>query len=144
MDAIDEQKNLKIGELADIVGVSSYTIRFYEKEELVKAHRTSSGIRYYTLSDVNWLKFILYLKKTGMTISELKTYVKLRSQGDSTISARLDLLHSVQLRSEKEIQALLKSKEILDDKVQWYEDIMENGTDKDFEEFLVDKGHSYD
>jgi DNA-binding transcriptional MerR regulator len=85
----------RIGQFATKVGLSAYTLRYYEQEGLLLPHRDANDQRYYTEQDVKWLIFILHLKGTGMTMSQLKTYVKLRAQGDATIDQRLTLLHDV-------------------------------------------------
>ncbi len=86
------QEQYKIGEFAKLVGLSTYTLRYYEDQGLIMPQRDAAGVRFYTLEDVKWVGFILHLKGTGMRITELKQYVALRAQGDATIEARKALL----------------------------------------------------
>ncbi|MCH4168494.1 MAG: MerR family transcriptional regulator [Streptococcaceae bacterium] len=81
-----------IGEFAKKTGLSIDTLRYYEKEAIIFSQRDSNNRRYYLEADYEWLLFILRLKKTGMTIKNIKEYAKLRYQGNSTISKRLELL----------------------------------------------------
>ena len=69
----------KIGEFAKLVGLSSFTLRYYEKEGLIKPQRNVSGLRYYTKADIKWVGFLLHLKGTGMRITEIIKYVELRA-----------------------------------------------------------------
>lgn len=62
---------LRIGEVADRVGVSLRTLRFYEEAELlVPAARTEGGFRLYTEDQVQRLELIVQMKPLGFTIDE--------------------------------------------------------------------------
>lgn len=57
---------LKIGELAELAGISRDALRFYEKHGLVTpSARTQSGYRLYSKSDVLRIRFILSAKEVG-------------------------------------------------------------------------------
>lgn len=110
-----------IGEFAKHVGLSSYTLRYYEQVGLLLPHRDANNQRYYTDDDVAWLIFILHLKGTGMSLTQLKQYVQLRAAGDATIPARLALLQTVQAEARAQIRALQANLAVLDHKVDWYQ-----------------------
>lgn len=114
------ENKYRIGDFAKVTGLSSPTLRYYEKEGLIKPHRTENGLRYYTDQDTSWIKFLLHLKSTGMTIEQLKQYVIWRSEGDSTIDKRINLLEEVRSNFEKEFEDLQNSWTILNDKLDWY------------------------
>lgn len=114
-------KKYKIGEFAEIVGLSSYTLRYYEGEGLIVANRDANGIRYFTDEDIKWLGFLMHLRGTGMSISDLKKYVKLRANGDTTIDERVQLLKKVKEESEAEIRVRQNNLEVLSRKIDWYE-----------------------
>ena len=63
-------KKYRIGDFSELVGLNSPTLRYYEKEGLIRPHRNGSGIRYYTEQDVRWVNFLLHLKSTGMSIDQ--------------------------------------------------------------------------
>ncbi len=128
----------KIGEFAQLVGLSTYTLRYYENEGLVIAQRDAHGNRYYTQQDVKWLGFLLHLKGTGMKITDLKTYVKLRAQGDQTILERRQLLERVKQESEAEIRERQNSLAVLSKKIDWYDGKLDHsiGQNESFEEYL--------
>lgn len=109
-----------ISEFAAKVGLSSYTLRYYEKEGLLAPHRSHNGRRYYTDQDVKWLVFILHLKGTGMSMSQLQDYVRWRSEGDATIPQRLALLQTVQRDAQARIRELQANLEVLGHKIDWY------------------------
>lgn len=74
-----------IGEFANIIGVTTSTLRFYEKEGLLTPHRNENNIREYTDQDIGWMRFLLHLKDSGMSMAELKQYTAWREMGDETI-----------------------------------------------------------
>lgn len=83
---------MTIGEFAEITGISSYTLRYYEKKGLIHVRRHSGGRRDYCESDVEWVKFIQRLKETGMLLRDIRHYSDLRYEGDATMGERMELL----------------------------------------------------
>lgn len=132
------EKHYKIGEFAALVGLSTYTLRYYEEQGLIKPQRDAAGLRYYTLEDVKWVGFILHLKGTGMRITELQNYVELRAQGDSTIEARKALLQQVKARAEAEVAELQANLVIMGRKIDWYDGKLDQSIDQleSFETYL--------
>jgi len=64
---------MKIGELAGTAGISTQTVRFYEREGLLpKAQRNSSGYREYGQRSLETLGFILEAKAAGFTLNEIR------------------------------------------------------------------------
>lgn len=100
------QRHYRIGEFAKLVGLSTYTLRYYEDQGLVKSQRDENGVRYYTDEDIRWVGFILHLKGTGMRLNDLKRYVKLRAKGDATIPERRAMLQKTKDDAEADIAEL--------------------------------------
>ncbi|MSD84273.1 MerR family transcriptional regulator [Lactobacillus curvatus] len=115
------QEQYKIGEFAKLVGLSTYTLRYYEDQGLIMPQRDAAGVRFYTIEDVKWVGFILHLKGTGMRITELKRYVQLRAQGDATIEARKALLEKTKAQAEAELAELQANLQVLTHKIDWYD-----------------------
>jgi DNA-binding transcriptional MerR regulator len=111
-----------IGEFAKIVGVTMSTLRYYEKEGLLTPHRNENNLREYTDNDIGWVRFLLHLKDSGMSMTELKQYTEWREMGDETISERLDLFKKRKRLVELEIQSLQDSLDILNRKIVFYND----------------------
>jgi len=123
-----------IGAFAKAVGLTAPTLRYYETEGLIEPHRLANGRRYYEEADINWVKFLLHLKGTGMSISELKQYVQWRAQGDATIPQRLALLQQVKADFLVQFNEVQHHLQILNDKINWYEE-KEAGLTADQESF---------
>lgn len=142
---VEIEKRYRIGDFAEMVGLNSPTLRYYEKEGLIKPHRTENGVRYYTEQDTRWVRFLLHLKSTGMTIEQLKRYVELRAKGDSTINQRIELLEEVRRNFEVEFQQLEDSWTVLNDKLDWYKG-KKSGNIEDneqFSDYLKNMNHGY-
>lgn len=65
---------VKIGELAKMTGCKIVTIRYYEKEGLLKTpERTEGNYRIYEDDDIARLRFIRHCRQHGMTLSEIRS-----------------------------------------------------------------------
>ncbi len=57
-------------------GLSIYTIRFYDKEEvLLQLERTASGKRLFQEQDIGWLELICCLKNSGRSLEKIKSFM---------------------------------------------------------------------
>jgi len=69
---------MTIGRVADAVGVSIDTIRFYERQRLIAAPRRSfSGYRNYSEDAIDRLRFIGDAKRLGFTLKEIRELLSL-------------------------------------------------------------------
>lgn len=76
---------MKIGELAIRTGVSTQTIRFYERESLLKKPmRTASGYRSYSDGVVSVVRFIKQSQEIGYTLAEIKQLLSFHDEGGNT------------------------------------------------------------
>ena len=62
---------LSIGEVAERSGLAASAIRFYEKEGLIHAERTSSGQRRFRRDVLRRLAFIRIAQRVGLTLEEI-------------------------------------------------------------------------
>lgn len=64
---------IQIGNLADSLGITTRTIRYYEEIGLMEPpKRLEGGMRVYGKEDVLRLKFILKLKELGISLKEMQ------------------------------------------------------------------------
>jgi DNA-binding transcriptional MerR regulator len=86
---------LTITEVAGLSGLSSHTLRYYERIGLVDPiARVHGGQRRYDAGDLEWLAFLQRLRATGMSIRDMQRFADLRRHGDTTISERRALLEA--------------------------------------------------
>ncbi|SHK95801.1 MerR family transcriptional regulator [Fibrobacter sp. UWEL] len=96
-----------IGEVTEKTGLSAHTLRYYEKEGLLPfVTKSSSGIRVYADTDLQWLSMIECLKKSGLQIKEIRQYIDWYRKGDSTLKQRLDLFVKRRKAVEEEMERL--------------------------------------
>ncbi|HEY1532136.1 MAG TPA: MerR family transcriptional regulator [Galbitalea sp.] len=86
--------SLSISEAAERTGLSTHTLRYYEREGLMLGgvDRASSSHRRYSDADITWVTFLTKLRSTAMPIAKVREYVDLVRQGDASTPARLALL----------------------------------------------------
>lgn len=98
---------LTIGKVAERAQVTADSIRFYEREGLIKpATKSESGYRLYTDEAVRRIGFIKHAQQCGFSLVEIRELLELRS----TDSACCDDIYRVavekKLQLAKKIRAL--------------------------------------
>ncbi|MDO4644071.1 MAG: MerR family transcriptional regulator [Cardiobacteriaceae bacterium] len=111
----------KIRQFSGLTGVSTDTLRYYEKEGLLTPLRDGNGYRLYSEKDVAWLAFILRLKETRMPLAQIKTYARLRALGDSSLAERYAMLLAHQRYLSEWQEKLAVHQTHLQEKLQIYE-----------------------
>jgi len=118
-----------VGEMAKLLGVPSSTLRYYDKEGLLPfVERSSGGIRMFKDEDFEWLQVIGCLKKSGMSIKDIREYIVLAMQGDSTIDERLQLFYRQREILREQMRELQRTMDALDYKCWFYETAKKAGT----------------
>lgn len=86
-------RGLSISETADRTGLSTDTLRYYERIGLIDpVPRSSAGHRVYGEVQLEQVSFVLLLRNTGMPIRDMLRYARLRSEGEYTADERRELL----------------------------------------------------
>ena len=106
-----------ISQVAERFGVEPHTLRFYEKEGILRCGRTKNGIRVYGDESLAQLEMVLCLKATGMPLKDIKRYFDLVAQGDSTLEERLRIFTQHRARVLEEIETLKKHLSKIDCKI---------------------------
>ena len=94
---------MKIGTLSSQTGLGIHTIRYYEKQGLIrKPNKDESGHRAYSSEDAEILNWISCMKHSGMSLSKIKTYTQaFYNNDDKTCTALLEE-HLTQLFDQQE------------------------------------------
>ena len=105
-------KYYKIGQLANLVGVSPRTIRYYEEIGLLNSiKRMEGGKRVYTDQDCQRLQFIKRLKHLGLTLAEmqeLENIYRIHRTNKKVLPRLLELLDGHVEKIEERVQNLEK------------------------------------
>lgn len=118
-----------VSQAAKKVNISPHTLRFYSKEGLLPfVDRNESGIRMFKPEDFEWLFIIDCLKKTGMSIKQIKQFIDWCLEGDSTIDQRFEMFKERQETVEKQIAELQEALDVIKYKRWLYEVAKAAGT----------------
>jgi DNA-binding transcriptional MerR regulator len=113
---------MKIAEVSEQYGISSDTLRYYERVGLIPpVNRNESGIRDYNELDLRRVDFIKCMRSAGLPIEVLIDYVALVQKGDKTIEARKEILKEQRALLAARMKAMQKTLDILDHKLEVYE-----------------------
>jgi DNA-binding transcriptional MerR regulator len=120
-----------VGEMAKKLNVAPSTLRYYDKEGLLPfVERSDGGIRMFKDEDFEWLHIIECLKKTGMSIKDIKTFIDWCMEGDSTIEQRLQLIDRQREAVLNQIAQMQETLKTLNYKHWYYETAKAAGTCK--------------
>lgn len=101
------------------------TLKYYCNEGLVpNVKRDNNNRRIFDKKDVNWIKDLSCLKKCGLSIQEMKEYLDLCLQGESTIVQRKEMLAEKQKALLVSIKELEDSVAYIDWKQNFYDEIL--------------------
>jgi DNA-binding transcriptional MerR regulator len=99
-----------VKDISTKTGITAHTLRFYEKQGVLPyAERTEQGIRMYNESSIEWIETILALRSTGIPLAELKLYVDLYKEGDSSLKKRKEIMNNHKVKVEEQMQQLIKT-----------------------------------
>ena len=124
---MDIQKDeLTIQEVARVTGLSTYTLRYYERIGLIHPiDRKENTRRCYTMEDVGWIDFLLKLRATGMAIKDMQRYAELQRRGEETLLERVEMLKALQGNVEARINELNEHLNLVRYKIEIYTQMIE-------------------
>jgi DNA-binding transcriptional MerR regulator len=118
----DGKVHYTISEISKKVNLSPHTLRFYAKEGLLPfVERSKGGIRMFKEADFESLSMIECLKKSGMSIKEIRAFMDWCAQGDATIDQRLNMFREQQKRVIEQIAELQDTLDLIKYKCWYYE-----------------------
>lgn len=107
------------------INMTYQTLKFYCNEGLVpNVKRDGNNRRIFDERDVKWIKDLACLKKCGMSIQEMKAYLALCLQGQSTILQGKELLAKKQEALQASIRELEDSVAYIDWKQNFYDEVL--------------------
>ena len=98
-----------IGQVSEMFGIPVSTLRYYDKEGLFPNLERSGSTRRFGEGELELLRVIDCLKKTGLEIRDIKRFVDMVQEGPSTYAARKELFEARKVQAEEEI-AMVKFK----------------------------------
>jgi MerR family copper efflux transcriptional regulator len=107
-------KQLTIGKLAEMTGVSADTLRYYEKMKLIAAEtRSPAGYRFYNLDAIRVVRFIRGAKELSFTLDEIRQLLTLKTSDKGTCAQILKHTKAKIGEAERRISELKEFKKVL-------------------------------
>lgn len=118
-----------IGGASEVLGIPASTLRYYDGKGLFPdVARTQGGVRMYTDDDLEWARFIERLKASGMPLAEIKKFIDLYREGDSTIEERRRIIHERREAIVRQFAELELARDFIEYKCWFYDMAAECGT----------------
>ena len=118
-----------IGQVAEMFGLPISTLRYYDKQGLFPKMERVSGIRKFSETEIEALRVIECLKKSGLEIKDIKQFMDWCVEGASTYPQRKALLEKQRKRLEAELIHMNKVLDMLKFKCWYYEQATRDGSE---------------
>ena len=128
-----------IGEVSEMFDLPVSTLRYYDKEGLFPDMMRVSGIRKFSDRELETLRVIECLKKSGMEIKDIRQFFEWVEEGPSTYPNRKAMFEARKKAVEEEMKQLEKTLDMLKFKCWYYEKAMEDGNEDEIHAMLPDK-----
>lgn len=119
-----------IGQVSEMFGLPISTLRYYDKEGLFPDMARISGIRKFSERELEALRVIECLKKSGMEIRDIKQFMEWCAQGSETYQQRKELFLKQKANTEAEIEHLNRVLDMLKFKCWYYEQAIKDGNEE--------------
>lgn len=111
------------------VGMTYETLKFYCNQNLIpNLKRDKNNRRIFNDHDIAWIKSLICLKKCDMSIQEMKEYLALCLEGESTIPKRQIMLDQKRIALQISMEELQKSIDYIDWKQNFYQEVLTGKT----------------
>lgn len=115
-----------VQDAALMTGLTEHAVRFYTDKGLVPSvQRNKNNIRLFDEESINWLYGVKCLKQTGLPIENIKTYVDLCLEGDSTVPQRFEMMMEYREAALVQLEEAKRRVAHLEEKARQYQAIME-------------------
>ncbi len=121
----DKTLKYTVKEVADMTGLSGYTIRYYDNSGLIPGvGRAAGNSRKFSEYSLSWLRLVHCLRATGLPIEGVRRYIRLCDQGESTIPERAEIIFAQEESLRKQIEELHCQLEVLEYKKHYYQELL--------------------
>ena len=119
-----------IGQVSKMFGLPVSTLRYYDKEGLFPKLERSNGIRRFSERELETLRVIECLKKSGMEIKDIRQFMEWCAQGSSTYPQRRAMFIRQKESVEAEIARMNRVLDMLSFKCWYYEQAIKDGNEQ--------------
>ena len=119
-----------ISEVAKKMEMTIPTLRYYDNLGLFpNLKKNKSGNRIFSEEDIEVVRIIKYLKKSGMQLTEIKEFIEWCKEGDSTLDKRLNLFKSQKEKVIRQMSELQETLDLIEFKEWYYSKAIKDGTE---------------
>ncbi|MCD7826058.1 MAG: MerR family transcriptional regulator [Clostridiaceae bacterium] len=118
-----------IGQVSEMFGLPISTLRYYDKEGLFPGMERISGIRKFGDTEIEALRVIECLKKSGLEIKDIKQFMDWCGQGNTTYPQRKELFEKQIETVEAEMKRMNRVLDLLKYKRWYYEQAIADGSE---------------
>ena len=119
-----------IGQISDMFNIPISTLRYYDKEGLFPDIQRRSGISIFSDREVEKLRMIECLKKTGMEIRDIREFMLWCQQGAETYEKRRDMLLRQKKAVEAEMERMSQVLDMIRYKCWYYDQAIQDGNEE--------------
>ena len=127
-----------IGQVAEMFQLPISTLRYYDKEGLFPNLMRKGNIRYFGADELEALRIIECLKRSGLEIKDIKQFFLWVMEGSSSYEKRKALFEARKSAVEEQIQSLQRALSLLKFKCWYYETAMADGNEDRINAMLPD------
>ncbi len=128
-----------IGQVAEMFGLPISTLRYYDKQGLFPNMERVSGIRRFSEAEIEALRVIECLKKTGMEIKNIRQFMDWCAEGPSTYPQRKAMFEAQRAHMEAELEQMNRTLDMLKFKCWYYEQAMKDGSEDGLKALIPDR-----
>lgn len=119
-----------ISEVAKKMEITIPTLRYYDNLGLFpNLKKNKSGNRVFSEEDIEVVRIIKYLKKSGMQLTEIKEFMEWCKEGDSTLDKRLNLFKNQKEKVIRQMSELQETLDLIEFKEWYYSKAIKDGTE---------------
>lgn len=112
-------------DICNLTGMKYETLKYYCNEGLIpNVKRNENNYRIFDDRDIAWIESLSCFKKCGMGIAEMKEYVDLCLEGQSSIPKRKNILDKKKELLEKKLKEVQECINYIHSKQQFYDDVL--------------------
>ncbi len=118
-----------ISEVSKMFNIPVSTLRYYDYQGLFPGIERQSGIRRFSENELDTLRMIDSMKKSGLEIKEIRRFMEWTTQGPSTYEKRFEMINNQRKAVEAEIEKMLHALDMLKFKCWYYETAIKQGNE---------------
>lgn len=119
-----------IGQVSEMFGLPISTLRYYDKEGLFPEMKRESGIRRFSEKELEALRVIECLKKSGLEIKDIKQFMQWCAEGSETYPLRKELFIKQKAAVEAELEHMNQVLDMLKFKCWYYDEAIKDGNEE--------------